>query len=233
MKGEVDGKHQLVLARFPADQGVIAEERERHLSVEFLERVFMKSAKTYKSVLYSSESLDDGFWEGRAVDLQISGPRELSDYWIKEFLASELRTTGPAGTMRLAVALRNSIRATDDMSVRQELISAAHLLRGRHGQRRSARNFVEQLGLSPSASTALESSFAHGDLMDEVFEFDRQEFERHAPYRAVELDNGALLVGENSRFDDIFQQEVLSPNERRMRFVTEGRIIDDQLRKTK
>jgi hypothetical protein len=233
MKGEVAGQQQLVLARFPADQGVIAEEHERHLSVEFVERVFMKSAKTYKSALYSSESPEEEFWEGRAIDLQISGPRELSDYWIREFLASELRTTGPAGTMRLAVALRNSIRSADDMGVRQELISAAHLLRGRHGQRRSSRNLVEQLGLSPAASTALESSFAHAGLMDEVFEFDRDEFERHAPYRAVELDNGALLVGENARFNEIFQQQVLSPNERRMRFVTEGRIIDESLRKTK
>jgi hypothetical protein len=233
LKGEVDRQQQLVIARFPADQGVIAEEHERHLSVEFVERVFMKSAKTYKSALYCSQSPSDDFWEGRAIDLQISGPRELSEYWIRDFLASDLRTTGPAGTMRLAIALRNSIRTADDATIRQELLSAAHLLPSRHGQRRSARTIVEQLGLSPVATTALESCFSHATLMDEVFEFDRDEFKKHAPYRAVELDNGALLVGEDSRFDEIFHPELLSPNERRMRFITEGRIIDENLRKTK
>lgn len=233
MKGEVDNKHQLVIARFPADQGVIAEEHAHHLSVEFIERVFMKSAKAYKSALYSSETFDDGFWDGKAIDLQISGPRELSDYWIRDFLVSELSTTSPAGTMRLAVALRTSIRSAKDADVRQELISAAHLLRTRHGQRRSARNLVEQLGLSEPASAALETAFPRPDLMDEVFEFDRDEFHKHAPYRAVELDNGALLVGEDARFGEIFQQEVLSANERRMRYITEGRIVEETLRKAK
>src|ERR1041384_7754219 len=105
MKGDVNGEHRLVISRFPADQGVIAEEHAERLSVEFVERVFMKSAKAYKSVMYSAETPEDGYWQGRAVYLQISGPRELSDYWIREFLISELRTTGPAGTKRLAIAI--------------------------------------------------------------------------------------------------------------------------------
>jgi len=68
MKGEADGQHQLVLSRFPADQGVIAEEQEHHLSVEFVERVFMKSAKAYKSALYTTDALDEGFGrEGRLI----------------------------------------------------------------------------------------------------------------------------------------------------------------------
>jgi hypothetical protein len=233
MKGETDGEERLVIARFPADQGVIAEEHAHHLSVEFVERVFMKSSKTYKSAFYSAESPSEAFWEGRAVDLQISGPRELSDYWIRDFLGSDLRTTGQAGTMRLAVALRDSIRTADDPNVKQELLSAAHLLPSRDGQRRSARSLVEHLGLSEAATKALESSFIHPALMNDVFEFDRQEFQRNAPYRAIELDNGALLVGDNSRFDTIFQQQILSPNERRMRFITEGRVVEETIRKTK
>jgi hypothetical protein len=122
MKGSDAGQHTLVVSRFPADQGVIAHERSRDLSVEFVERVFMKSAKAYKSAIYSSDSLDRGLWDGRAIDRQISGPRELSDYWIRDFLLSELRTTGPAGTMRLAVALREAVASTRDAGVRLRLI---------------------------------------------------------------------------------------------------------------
>ncbi len=233
MKGTVEGEHQLVISRFPADQGVIAEERAQQLSVEFIERVFMKSAKAYKSALYSSDSLQRGFWDGRAVDRQISGPRELSDYWIRDFLASELRTTGPAGTRRLAIALRDAIRSVDELGVREELISAASLLRGQHGQRRSARQMVDQLGLSQPAAVALEAAFPRPDLMDEVFQFDRDEFQRHAAYRAVELDNGGLLIAEDSRFAQVFQQEVVSIDDRRVRYTTEGHVIDERLRKTK
>lgn len=233
MKGEVDGKHQLIISRFPADQGVIAQENAGSLSVDFIERVFMKSAKAYKSALYSSDSLDRGFWDGRAVDRQTSGQRELSDYWTNDFLLSALRTTAAAGTKRLANALRDAIRSTDDFDVRQELISAAGLLRGQHGQRQSARQMFDRLGLSNPASDALESSFPRTELMDEVFQFDRDEFQRHAPYRAVELDNGGVIIAEDEHFNEVFQQEITNVAERRVKYVTEGRIVKENLRKSK
>jgi hypothetical protein len=233
MKGRIGERHQLVISRFPADQGVIAEERAQQLSVEFIERVFMKSAKAYKSALYVSDAMPAGFWDGRAVDRQISGPRELSDYWIQDFLASDLRTTGPAGTKRLAVALRSAVRATAELRVRQELISAASLLRSQHGRRRTARQMVEQLGLSQQAVKALEANLPRADLMDEVFQFDRDEFEKHAPYRAVQLDNGGLLVAEDARFSDVFQRQTIDEAQGRVRFVTEGRVVDETLRKQK
>jgi hypothetical protein len=61
MKGESEGHHQVVISRFPADQGIVAQEHANQLSVEFIDRVFMKNAKTYKSAFYSSDSLDRGF----------------------------------------------------------------------------------------------------------------------------------------------------------------------------
>lgn len=234
IKGSEAGRHQLVVSRFPADQGVIAEERAERLSVEFIERVFMKSAKAYKSALYVSDSFERGFWDGRAVDRQISGPRELSDYWIREFLLSELRTTGPAGTKRLAVALREAIRSMPELGVRQELIAAASLLRGQDGRRRSTRQLVGQLGLSDNAQRTLESKFPRMDLMDEVFQFDREEFERHAPFRAVELDNGGMMIAEDSHFAEVFRRETVgAADQRRVRYITEGRVVSEQLRKTK
>lgn len=180
MKGTEEGRHKLVLSRFPAEQGVIAQEMAQQLSVQFVERVFLKSTKSYKSALYVSESLNrGGFWDGRAVDHQISGPRELSDYWIQEFLGSTLRTTGAAGTMRLAVAFRGAIRSNDG-EVRQELLSAVGILRGHNGRCRSTSDALESLGLSPAAIRAIRKEFSRDDLMREVFEFDSAEFQRHA-----------------------------------------------------
>ncbi len=233
IKGNVDGEHRLVISRFPADQGVIAEEQHEQLSVEFVERVFMKSAKAYKSAFYSSDAPARGFWDGRAVDLQITGPRELSDYWIREFLLSELRTTGPAGTKRLAVALRAAILSGDDLAVKHELISAANLMRGQDGHRQSTRQLIQRLGLSEAATNALEAAIPRADLLDEVFQFDRAEFERHAPYRAVGLDNGALLIAEDARFNEVFRQQPVNEPEGQVRYITQGRVVEEQLRKTR
>jgi hypothetical protein len=233
MKGISGGTHVMVISRFPAAQGVIAKEHAQRLTVEFIERVFMKSAKAYKCVHYSSDSFDRGFWDGRAVDHQISGPRELSDYWIRDFLASELRTTGPAGTKRLAVAIRTAIRTVPELDTRHELVSFANLLRGQHGQHRSARHLVEQLGLSEEARRALEAAFSRPDLMDEVFQFDRAEFQRNALYRAIELDNGGLLIAEDAHFDEVFERQVVDADERRFLYRTEGSVVNETLRKTK
>lgn len=233
IKGTVDDKHQLVISRFPADQGVVAQEHAQRLSVEFIERVFMKNTRAYKSALYSSDSFERGFWDGHAVDHQISGARELSDYWIRDFLTSELRTTGPAGTKRLAVALRSAIQSAGELGIRQELISAVSLLRNKHGQRQSVRQLVEQLGLSPEAANALKSAFSRSELMDEVFQFDRDEFQRHAPYRSVELDNGGILIAEDALFAEVFRQEVVNEADNYTRFITEGCVIDERLRKRK
>jgi hypothetical protein len=44
-------RHVLVISRFPADEGVVAQEDAARLDVEFVERVFMKNAKAYKSAV--------------------------------------------------------------------------------------------------------------------------------------------------------------------------------------
>ena len=41
--GEEKGESKIVVSRFPADSGVLAEEKGNGLSVEFLERIFMKA----------------------------------------------------------------------------------------------------------------------------------------------------------------------------------------------
>lgn len=233
MQGSMDQNNGLVISRFAADQGVIAEEDRDTLSVEFIERVFMKNAKAYKSAIYQSDSPQRGFWDGRAVDHQISGPKELSDYWIRDFLMSELRTTGPAGTRRMAIALRNAIRSADDLETRQELIASTTLLRGQHGRNVSGTNLVTQLGLSPSAASAVAAQLPRPELMSEVFRFDREEFDTHVLYRLVELDNGGVLLAEDAEFDQVFDAEPVDRDASLYRFSTEGRIVDTRLKKTK
>lgn len=225
-------RESLVISRFPADEGVVAQEDAGNLSVEFIERVFMKNSKAYKSVHFRAANLQAGFMEGTAVDKQLSGPRDLSDYWITDFLLAELRTTGPAGTRRLAAALMNAVKSATSSELKQELVSAARLMRGQGGATRSARAIIRRLGLSDEASVAIERSFPRRDLITEAFRFDRAEFERHVTYRTVELDNGALLMAEDNRFSEVFEIERLAAEDR-MRYSTEGAIVDQRFRKTK
>ncbi len=226
--GSTGSGPRLVVARFPADQGVIAHERRHALDVEFVERIFMKNAKAYKCVFYEG-SLQE-MWRGRAVDNQANGAKELSDYWIRDFLLSELETTASSGTRRLAVAMREAIKSADG-ELRSELLSAAQLVRGKDGRRSSPAELASQLGLSDGAVDLLRTALRRPELMETKFQFDRSEFDRHIAYRSVRLDNGGTLIGQSERFDEIFQREELA-GDSGVRYTTQGHVVREELRKT-
>ena len=246
-RAETADSHFLVISRFPAEQGVVAQEDADRLDVEFMERVFMKNAKAYKSVIYRTASLTAGFDEGRAVDRQLSGPRELSMYWTGDFLASDLRTTGRLGSKRLAEALRAAVNHTTDPVVKRELVSAAQLLRNQDGKTRSARAFLDRLGVTDQGMAAVVRALPRPELMDDVFRFRVAEFDRHIRYRMVELDTGAMLMADDARFDELFESELADNGARlveqyksgsavgegMVRYSTVGRVIDQRYRKRK
>jgi hypothetical protein len=223
--------HHLLVARFPADQGVIARESRDSLDLQFIERVFMKNAKSYKCVFYRCTSVEAGFWKGQAVDRQINEGREISNYWISDFLDSELTTTAAAGTKRFALALRDAIRKTTDPVLHDELWTAAKIARGQAGRIGSIAKIARNLGLSTAATTVIRESLPRTELFDESFQFDQAEFDNHISYRSITLDNGAVLTAENSSFEEVFRQEAVQSSAK-IRFSTEGAVVEQRVRKT-
>lgn len=217
---------RLVVARFPAEQGVVADESPRKLTVKFIDRVFMKNAHAYKCATYVARA---GFSDGKAVDKQINDPREISDYWIFDFLESDFRTTSAAGSANLGDAVRKATSLTDG-PIRSELIVAAQMMRNQHGRVTSPAQLASELRLSAAAGDAIRSSLPTPALFTQKFRFNQDEFDRHAAFRAVELNNGATLIADNSRFDEVFRREAIGNGGKR-RFVTEGEIITEKLRK--
>ena len=121
MLGEERSAKKLVLSRFPADSGILADLSAGNLNVEFLERIFMKSKTDYKSAVFVRTSSVSDFWDAKAVDKQIDNQQiALSDYWIKDFLASDFRTTAAAGTRRLANALKTASKNSSSLVVKEQ-----------------------------------------------------------------------------------------------------------------
>jgi hypothetical protein len=232
--GQEGGRRRLLISRFPADSGVLAETSGSSLSVEFVERVFMKSARSYKAVIYEGASIENGFWWGKAVDKQLRslGVR-TPNYWIDEFLASDFRTTAKAGTRRFAVAVTEAVRRASDLEVKQELVAVARLAKGLAGQPTTIRELMDRFGLSSDAQRAISAGMPADGLLDDRFRFDEEEFSSHATYKSEELDNGGMLTAEASKFDKIFRQEVINQATGRRRYTTEGKPENVRLRKTK
>jgi hypothetical protein len=230
MIGEHRREHKLVISRFPAEEGILAETHGHRLQIEFIERIFMKRAFSYKAALYSGTSFDNDFWDGMAIDKQIGErPDQLANYWIHGFLDSDFRTTPAAGTRRLAVALKGALEHAPNADVRQEILSAATLARGRGGQAISVRGFMEDLQLSDEAQAVLLAQLANPAVADERFVMTRDEFDRHLTLRSVELNNGVSLTGPVENFDQVVTRRQIDGEE--YRFTTQGRIVAERLRK--
>jgi hypothetical protein len=221
---------QVLLSRFPAETGVTAQEQGQSLSVQFIEQIFMKNARTYKSVLYEATTIHAGFWDGLAVDRQMVDTRGSADYWIKEFLLSDLKNTAAAGTKRVAAAVRLAISSTDDPEIRQELVSAAQLMAGRHNRVTSGEKIIQDLGLRDKTAQALRDAFPRPELLRAPFKFDAKEFDANLLFRSVELSNGAMMIAENLNFERVFNPK---RHGEVTQFSTEGKVISTTLRKNR
>lgn len=231
MVGQQGAQNKVVLSRFPADEGVLAERKAGSLQVAFVERIFMKSAKSYKAATYKDKSTDSDFWKGHVVDRQISATQDqVAHYWIQEFLRSDFLTTSKAGSKRLALALKDASKTVDSIHEKQEILAAIALTRNFYGKTVSIRDLSARLNLSLGVRTAIEAQVPNPALLTDTFVLDSEEFQHHAAYASVELDQGAMMTAPADRFDQCFSREVVDGPQERYRFTTEGRIVDERLK---
>jgi hypothetical protein len=234
MVGEHKKETKIVVSRFPADSGILAEEKKKGLSVEFLERIFMKSATSYKAAVYSGSSHDKDFWKGKAVDKQINSAESyISNYWIRDFLRSDFLTPGEVGTRRFAVAVRDAMNQSPDTKVKEDIAALHHFVGGMPKKVVSAQEILNQFHVSDETQQQIKAKFHPAGLFEERFRFVPVEFLKHVAFKTVELDNGGLLTASTDRFDSVFTREVIGQSEDIVKFSTQGKVIDQRFRKTK
>ena len=226
-----EGKdHKIVISRFPTDNAIYVEDNKTNFTVEFLERVFMKNKSSYKSVVYRDASLSAGIWSGRATDKQLNNPvGEVSNYWILDFLASQLTVTSAAGTRRMAIAMQSAAKKSD-LKVKQEIVAAAALAPGLGNKQVSVREIGERFALSPEAISALSGEFKRESLLDERFIFDTKEFQDVIAFKSVELDNGVTLSAASEKFSEVVMVSNVPGKDKLQRFTTEGQIVNEKLK---
>lgn len=219
---------RLVVSRFPADEGVLAQEGHDGLSVAYVKQVFMKSEKAYKCAMYEGAVVED-FWRGRAVDKQINSSQGLSDYWIRTFLQSDFAVTGERGTRQLAVALRETVKNTeDDQQITDEISSAVTLSPSLDYQSVSIKEYTERFHMSEKTTDAIKEH-VKAAVFEEQFRFLHPEFKKHIAYKRVEMDNGAVLTALTGEFDEVFNRSRNDQGE--VVFTTRGEIKTERYRK--
>lgn len=145
-------KKVILITRFPVEVGIIVNQSSDKIHFVVNEEVFLKNSKRYKSVLYEGASIDNDFWDGFAVDRQLNessgNMKEISDYWIKDFLKSELKLNSKRGSKILAKAVRSSLEITDDEQIKKELIGISTLVDNLDKRKVSIESFFKLVNVS-------------------------------------------------------------------------------------
>jgi hypothetical protein len=226
--GSAGDSNKVVISRFPADQGILAEAHETTLDVEFVERIFMKNQATYKAAVYRGKSLKSDFWDGMVVDHQALIGHSAS-YWIRDFLRSDFKTTAQAGSMRLAIALREASKAAPSLVTKQQIISAMTLAPGLANRTVVPRELFDRFGFSDETKETVSAKFPNKATLDAAFALDAEEFRRHAKFRSVELDTGAILTAPAERFDEAFERKTLNQQDGLVRFTATGHVTNEKI----
>lgn len=235
MVGNHGHKKKVVVSRFPADGGILAEQESGKLKVEFLERIFMKSSRLYKSAVFLGEISKGDFWKGKVVDKQVQRTgHKASEYWIVTFLNAEFAISPEMGSKRFADALRDAAKNSDQSDVKQEVAAIATLAKGLSGTSGSIGSFLRDLKTSEKTTAAVKQELKKQHLFDEKFEFSNSVFEKKLKYKMVELDNGARLLAEAGEFDSVFEVTSVdaADGSTSQRFTTEGEIVNQLLKPT-
>jgi hypothetical protein len=221
--GKEGDAHKLLISRFPAESG--------GLQLDFLEKIFLKSAHSYKAALYRHVSLESGFWNAQAVDRQTSSSTVLaSEYWIRTFLDSDFKTTSAAGTLRLANALKSAVKKVSDPLIASELIGMGALLKNIGGETISIDGLRSKYSLSDEAFSAITSSLKNIQTASESFRFNYGEFSDHVPYRSIVLDSGVTITAPFDGFEAAVKETTRTENGI-VTFTVRGRVIDQKLQK--
>ena len=224
-----ENEHKVVISRFPADQGVLAERTGTSLEVSFVEKVFMKNAHAYKSAVYLGGSYDQDFWDGAAIDRQIN-VGNLADYWIRDFLQSDFKITAKTGTKQLALALREATAALTNETDKAQLVSAAQLVPNLSGQAISVDDFAKRFGLTKPVREALIRHLPNEQMAKTTFKFDTDEFSKHVKYTSKELDSGAILTAPSEKFAKCWTTKAVADGDGELEFSTRGKIVSERLK---
>lgn len=228
VRGDEGGRIRTVISRFPADVGILAEEDETGLNVEYLEKVFMKNSRKYKAALYEDAALNSGYWSGHVVDHQLNSDmiRTASDYWVIEFLLSNCLTTPKVGSTRLAKMIKEAVKGATSPAVKSELGSLARLLPNLSGKKVSPRSIAKKYALSVEATMVLKERAKTDQLFNEEFLFDKASFSEVLSFKSVELTSGAILSAPSTEFENVFEEEVVDAKTGEVLFTTQGVIAD-------
>ncbi|MEN6293500.1 MAG: hypothetical protein ABFD07_15990, partial [Methanobacterium sp.] len=221
---------RLLLNRFREDEVVFSDVEGSELNIELLSQAFSKKSRFYKLAVYEDIFSERSFWKGFAKDKQKNSgsSKEISDYWIKDFLLCDLAVNSIQGTKSFSKVIRNMLRKIDKIEEKEMIISAILSLKNRTDQYISVESFCDQY-LNEELKAKIRTDMNDNYTFQSMFEIDSETYKQELGSKITTLDNGVIVTAPTFLYDEYVKEEELEDG--KMKLIVEGIVEDKKLNK--
>lgn len=207
LAGHTNDNHRVVLWKFPADESIQASVTKEGISIRLIHDAFSGNSTYLKVAMFDGIPATTSFWRGKIEDRQTkSRVREVADFWVVDFLQSRPAVTDAGGTRLLARVLRDTIRKTKDIEVKQSLVDAASVIKGQAGRNITLEDFADSY-LPEDIRQNFIRVAGGPEISSDLFRIDRDVLDQELRYKSLSLDNQFIVRGPLEQFNDIVQIE--------------------------
>lgn len=223
---------RILLSRFRADEAVFTRHASQKLVVDFIQESFNKRSQYYKAAVFEDVVNVRSFWCGYAIDKQImtTSSKEISSYWITDFLQARSAITNTQGTMHLAKVMRTFLHKNDDLAEKEQVISALLGLKHRKTQPVSLETICNNY-LSPELSAKIKTIVADDYYFSSFFSVDDDIYRKELGNLVLELSNGLNIIAPTFKYKEYIKEEHLPSGDTQISVV--GTLKDKKIAKEK
>jgi len=220
--------YRIILNRFKADEVLFAKSNQLELFLEFLEEAFTKKSNHYKMAVFEDDYNVKSFWNGYAIDKQIAptGNKDISNYWIEDFLECSIYLTDYQGTKELTGVIKKILNEDLSLDQKEQLVSSIILLK--HVNRPITINEFAN-NLKDDTQKLIKSFFNNDDkILNTPFSIDLEIYTKLIGDTLSRLDNGAIIYAPTFLYDNIVSE---TQNEDGTTEVNlRGKLVDKKLK---
>lgn len=224
--GKNEETKNIVLIRFPAEEAMILNKTETKVEIQELKEVFLKNSHRYKLAFFEGNTIKGSLWNGLAIDKQINDSytdmREISKYWINDFLDCQLVITSRKGSTMFAKSLRTILNSTDDEQLKDDIIATSMAAKTINDKNTSISSFINSLSIKQSSKDTIIKTLGNRAIAETVFKFNVEDFSKIFNLKVRYLDSGAIIMAPADEFDKDFSPELIDSTKNKYRYTTEG-----------
>lgn len=223
---------RILLSRFRSDEVVFTRHSKQQLIIDFLDEAFTKRSHYYKSAVFEDIPSTGAFWRGFAIDKQIvsNAKKEISSYWITDFLDAQSAITSIQGTMTFAKAMKAFLQESQSLSEKEQIISALLGLKNKTDKPISLESVCRDY-LSDDLYQRFKVQFRDDYFFNSPFTLDADTYTAELGSTIVSLESGLIITAPTFDYKRFVKEETLPDGATQVSLS--GRLQDKKLAKGK